>query len=79
MRNPDLRPLLGGSQQVILSSREAEAQKSNGKTKTERTGQPTFSIIIELVERRQWHIHWNVANTVDRYVFFFNFCTLLTG
>jgi len=66
MHNPDLRPLLGSTQQVILSAGERAAEKSQSKSKTERTGTPTFSIIVELVERRKWHIHWDSGRTVDR-------------
>lgn len=65
-RNPELRPLLGSVNQVILSAGERAALNRESKTKSERTGDPTFRIIVELLERRKWRIHWDAAYTMDR-------------
>jgi hypothetical protein len=49
LSNPELVPLLGGKQTVILG--DGAAQKTNGghKSRTERKGPPTFEAAVEVL------------------------------
>ncbi|TDH72736.1 hypothetical protein CCR75_003681 [Bremia lactucae] len=66
LRNPDLKGLVGGSQQVTLGDKEAK-ESSKGKLQTQRAGNPIFDVIVELdhVARGRCRIIWDVAKAVD--------------
>ncbi|KUF95177.1 hypothetical protein AM588_10007887 [Phytophthora nicotianae] len=66
IKNPDLKGLVGGSQQVIVGDKEAKAS-NQGKLQTQRAGNPIFDVIVELdhVVRGRCRIIWDVAKAVD--------------
>jgi stage III sporulation protein SpoIIIAA len=75
VKNPKLRGLIGGVEQVILSDAQAKEESRRGgnsggtlqKLKAQRAGPPTFEIIVEL--RRGAHNEWRIvmdsASAVD--------------
>lgn len=67
IKNPDLRGLVGGVQQVTVGDAEAKASGLKGKLRTERAGNPIFDVIVELDRQAQGvcHIIWDVGETVD--------------
>lgn len=68
LKNPELNPLVGGINTVILSDKEAKPTgpgKTLEKTKLERRGAPCFTMGIELLGTSHWRIHWDVAQSVD--------------
>ncbi|MEO1784412.1 R3H domain-containing nucleic acid-binding protein [Thermodesulfobium sp. 4217-1] len=62
--NPTLSDLVGGVQVVTLSDEEAKRRRTQ-KTIQERKTQPTFSVVIELLDREKMVIHKNVDKVVD--------------
>ena len=64
IKNPALRDLIGGLQAVTLGDEEARRRGSQ-KTVQERCAPPTFPLAVEMHSRDCWHVHWNVARTVD--------------
>lgn len=66
IKNPDLKGLVGGSQQVTVGDAAAKAS-SKGKVQTQRAGNPIFDGIVELdhVVRGRCRIIWDVAQAVD--------------
>src|SRR6184192_426636 len=64
MMNPTLSDLIGGIQAVTLSDEEAK-RRGTQKTVLERKAQPTFDIIIEIMEVDKLAIHHDVEATVD--------------
>ena len=64
IKNPALRDLIGGLQAVTLGDEEARRRGSQ-KTVQERCASPTFPLAVEMHSRDCWHVHWNVARTVD--------------
>ncbi len=64
IKNPALRDLIGGLQAVTLGDEEARRRGSQ-KTVQERCASPTFPLVVEMHSRDCWHVHWNVARTVD--------------
>ena len=64
IKNPALRDLIGGLQAVTLGDEEARRRGSR-KTVQERCAPPTFPLAVEMHSRDCWHVHWNVARTVD--------------
>ncbi|RAW26073.1 hypothetical protein PC110_g17521 [Phytophthora cactorum] len=66
IKNPDLKGLVGGSQQVIVGDKEAKAS-NQGKLQTQRAGNPIFDVIVELdhVVRGRCRIIWDVAKAAD--------------
>lgn len=71
MKNPSLKGLLGGFEQIILSDSQAKMGKSGTleKLQTKRAGMPVFDTIIQLekdaVDHDQVKIIPNVAEAVD--------------
>jgi stage III sporulation protein SpoIIIAA len=81
LSNPDLDTLVGGKQSVTLGDAFAKDMakekkmfaeddgKNNlssvRKTVTERGGQPTFHVVVELVDYNEWVIHSDVSKSVD--------------
>jgi stage III sporulation protein SpoIIIAA len=67
MKNPDLKGLVGGSQQVIVGDSAAAQSASKSKLQTQRAGNPIFDVIVELdrVVRGRCRIIWDVAKAVD--------------
>jgi stage III sporulation protein SpoIIIAA len=75
IKNPNLRGLIGGVQNVILGDAQAkaEAAKRGGcggiqKVVAQRSGAPTFDIIVELSRgaRNEWRIVLDAGYAVDR-------------
>ena len=64
MLNPTLTDLIGGIQSVTLSDEEAR-RRGTQKSILERKAPPTFSVMVEIVERDELIVHTNVAATVD--------------
>ena len=64
MLNPTLTDLIGGIQSVTLSDEEAR-RRGTQKSILERKAPPTFSVMVEIVERDEVIVHTNVAATVD--------------
>ncbi|RLN86962.1 hypothetical protein BBJ28_00012976, partial [Nothophytophthora sp. Chile5] len=67
IKNPDLKGLIGGAQQVIVGDSAAAQSTNKNKLQTKRAGNPIFDVIVELdhVERGRCRIIWDVAKAVD--------------
>lgn len=65
IKNPTLSDLIGGIQAVTLGDEEARRRGSQ-KTVLERKAPPTFEIAVEMLERKRWVIHEEVATTIDQ-------------
>ncbi|KAG7397288.1 BTB and MATH domain-containing protein 41 [Phytophthora boehmeriae] len=67
IKNPDLKGLVGGSQQVLVGDAAAAKSTNKNKLQTQRAGNPIFDVIVELdhVMRGQCRIIWDVAKAVD--------------
>jgi len=64
MLNPTLTDLIGGIQSVTLSDEEAR-RRGTQKSILERKAPPTFSVMVEIVDRDEVMVHLDVAETVD--------------
>lgn len=64
MLNPTLSDLVGGIQSVTLSDEEAR-RRGTQKSILERKAPPTFTAMVEIVDRDEVIVHRNVATTVD--------------
>ncbi|NJK40952.1 MAG: AAA family ATPase [Acaryochloridaceae cyanobacterium SU_2_1] len=64
LKNPTLSDLVGGIQSVTLGDDEARRRGSQ-KSVLERKAPPTFEIAVEMLEQARWHVHGDVAQTVD--------------
>jgi stage III sporulation protein SpoIIIAA len=62
--NPTLANLIGGIQSVTLGDEEARRRRTQ-KSILERTSQPTFDVVVEILDRDQVSIHSDTANAVD--------------
>lgn len=65
--NPSLSDLVGGIQTVTLSDDEA-LRRGTQKSVQERMAQPTFDIIIEILDLDRVAIHKDTAKSVDDYL-----------
>jgi hypothetical protein len=54
LSNPELVPLLGGKQTVILGDGAARRFQGGHKTRTERKGPPTFTAAVEVLAVDRW-------------------------
>ena len=64
IKNPTLSDLVGGIQSVTLGDDEAKRRASQ-KTVLEREKQPTFDIIIEILDRNTLAVYKNASEAVD--------------
>ena len=64
LTNPTLSDLVGGTQTVTLGDIEAKKRKTQ-KTILERKHDPTFTIVVEIVDRNTVSVHKNVARRID--------------
>ena len=64
IKNPTLSDLVGGIQSVTLGDDEAK-RRSSKKTVLEREKQPTFDIVIEILDRNTLAVYKNTAEAVD--------------
>ena len=64
IKNPTLSDLVGGIQSVTLGDDEAKRRASR-KTVLEREKQPTFDIVIEIIDRNTLAVYKNTAEAVD--------------
>ena len=64
IKNPTLSDLVGGIQSVTLGDDEAKRRASQ-KTVLEREKQPTFDIVIEIIDRNTLAIYKDSATAVD--------------
>ncbi len=64
IKNPALSDLVGGIQSVTLGDDEAKRRGSQ-KTVLEREKQPTFDIVIEIIDRNTLAIYKDTAEAVD--------------
>ena len=55
---------MGGIQAVTLGDEEARRRRTQ-KTVLERAAEPTFAMAVEMHSRHRWHVHRDVARTVD--------------
>ncbi len=62
--NPTLSDLVGGVQTVTLSDEEARLRRTQ-KTVSERKAPPTFSMVVEIVDRDEVVVHRDTAAAVD--------------
>ncbi len=65
VNNPTLSDLIGGIQTVTLGDEEAR-QRGTQKTVTERKAAPTFTAVVEIVNRDEVIVHADSAEAVDR-------------
>ncbi|KAK9845213.1 hypothetical protein WJX81_000262 [Elliptochloris bilobata] len=66
VRNPALAELVGGIQSVTLGDEEARRRGGGRKSVLERAQPPTFDVAVELLGRRKWRVHADLAAAVDR-------------
>ncbi len=64
IKNPVLSDLVGGISSVTLGDDEAKRRGSQ-KTVLEREKQPTFDIVIEIIDRNTLAVYKNTAEAVD--------------
>ena len=64
IKNPTLSDLVGGVQSVTLGDDEAKRRASQ-KTVLEREKQPTFDIVIEILDRNTLAVYKDTAEAVD--------------
>lgn len=64
IKNPTLSDLVGGIQSVTLGDDEAK-RRSSQKTVLEREKQPTFDIVIEILDRNTLAVYKDTAESVD--------------
>ncbi len=64
IKNPTLSDLVGGIQSVTLGDDEAKRRASQ-KTVLEREKQPTFDIVIEILDRNTLAVYKNTSEAVD--------------
>ena len=64
IKNPTLSDLVGGIQSVTLCDDEAK-RRSSQKTVLEREKQPTFDIVIEILDRNTLAVYKDTAEAVD--------------
>ena len=64
IKNPTLSDLVGGIQSVTLGDDEAK-RRSSQKTVLEREKQPTFDIVIEILDRNTLAVYKDCAEAVD--------------
>ncbi len=64
IKNPTLSDLVGGVSSVTLGDDEAR-RRSTQKTILEREKQPTFDVVIEIVDRETLAVYPDVATAVD--------------
>lgn len=64
IKNPTLSDLVGGIQSVTLGDDEAKRRASQ-KTVLEREKQPTFDIVIEIIDRNTLAVYKNTSEAVD--------------
>ena len=64
IKNPALSDLVGGIQSVTLGDDEAKRRASQ-KTVLEREKQPTFDIVIEILDRNTLAVYKDAAEAVD--------------
>lgn len=64
IKNPTLSDLVGGIQSVTLGDDEAK-RRSSQKTVLEREKQPTFDIVIEILDRNTLAVYKNTSEAVD--------------
>ena len=62
--NPTLSDLVGGVESVTLSDDEAR-RRGTQKTVLERRSPPTFTVMVEIIDRERVAIHRDVASSVD--------------
>ncbi len=67
LQNPTLSDLVGGIQAVTLSDEEAKRRRTQ-KTVLERKGPPTFQVLVEIQDRDQLAVYWEVAAVVDDFL-----------
>ncbi|KAL4531564.1 hypothetical protein Ndes2526B_g04327 [Nannochloris sp. 'desiccata'] len=65
LKNPELNPLVGGIQAVILGDQAVRNSNFMKKTQLERKGAPCFTTLIELLGPSKWRIHKDVGKSVD--------------
>ena len=64
LMNPTLSDLVGGIESVTLSDEEAR-RRGTQKTVLERRSPPTFSVLVEMLNRDRVAVHRDVASAVD--------------
>src|SRR5574344_934859 len=64
IKNPTLSDLVGGIQSVTLGDDEAKRRASQ-KTVLEREKQPTFDIVIEIIDRNTLAVYKDTSQAVD--------------
>jgi len=62
--NPTLSDLIGGIESVTLSDDEAR-RRGTQKTVLERRSPPTFTVLVEIVDRQRVAVHRDLATSVD--------------
>eukprot|EP00878_Enallax_costatus_P014210 GHUV01014864.1.p1 GENE.GHUV01014864.1~~GHUV01014864.1.p1 ORF type:complete len:289 (+),score=92.10 GHUV01014864.1:70-867(+) len=65
LKNPELRPLVGGVVPVTVGDATAQASNWGQKTKLERAGAATFFTLLELQQKNRWRLHLDVEQSVD--------------
>ncbi len=64
LMNPTLSDLVGGIESVTLSDEEAR-RRGTQKSVLERRAQPTFDVLVEIIDRQRMAIHHDVGAAVD--------------
>lgn len=64
VNNPALRDLIGGIKTVTLSD-ETARQRGQQKTQQERASEPTFTLLVEIIDYNTVAVHRTVGQAVD--------------
>jgi stage III sporulation protein SpoIIIAA len=67
LQNPTLADLVGGVQVVTISDEEAR-RRGTRKSVLERKAPPTFTVLVELLDKDRVAIHHDLANVVDAFL-----------
>ena len=63
--NPELNRLVGGKSVSTVGDARAFEENNGKKTMVERAGKPVVDVVIEMKTHNKWHIHHDVAASVD--------------
>ena len=65
VHNPTLNPLIGSVEPVAIGDFKMREMNARSKFIEQRKEDPAFKLVIEISEMGKWHIHEDVARSVD--------------
>lgn len=65
LKNPILMPLIGDIKSVTLGDEETKRRELENKTTLERVSEPTFDLLVELIDKNSYAIYYSIIDCVD--------------